>query len=73
MKDQRYEVHFHQDRPAEHIAHVKLYLEGYLQALQDYGIWKNGERYIGALEHNIYEAFARKAYDLDEVERVVLK
>lgn len=36
------------------------YLDGYLQALYDYGIYNNGIQYIGALRYPIIEAFTKE-------------
>ena len=44
--------------PLEPTTHA--YLRGYYQAINDFGIWRNGTQYIGALETPIKEAMLQK-------------
>lgn len=34
---------------------IKSWYNGYIQALQDYGTWKDGQQVIGALETPIFK------------------
>lgn len=64
------EVDFYTMYSPDHLRDVRQYLQGYIKALQDFGLWRDGQRTIGALNHPIHIAFAWAAYDLDEVKNV---
>lgn len=63
-------VEFYATYSPDHVGHVRQYLYGYLKALEDFGIWRNGERSIGAKNLPLHIAFALGAYDLDEVKTI---
>jgi hypothetical protein len=49
-------------------SHMKdCYDEGYMQAISDYGIWKDGTRVIGCMETSVLEII-ESIKDLDNTE-----
>lgn len=49
---------------ADRVPEVELKLQGYWEALCDFGIWSNGKRYIGCMETEINEAMTNKIKSL---------
>lgn len=43
----------------------RAYRDGYVEALNDFGIWKNGVQHIGCLERPIKEIIAEKFPELE--------
>ena len=43
---------------------MHCYLKGYIEAVHDFGIWKNGNRTIGCMETPIKKVIERKLKEL---------